>query len=99
MHTALSLALANLQLVDPDPAVRLAAVRLLGETGEPLARTRLENLLQPGVETDTNVRTAAETSLTQVKRKAINQVVYRILIFYVGALTVLLLCRAQRWMT
>ena len=41
---------AYLQLVDPDPAVRLAAVRLLGETGEPLARTRLENLLQPGVE-------------------------------------------------
>ena len=31
VHTALSLALANMQLVDPDPAVRLAAVRLLGE--------------------------------------------------------------------
>ena len=69
VHSALSMALANLQLVDPDPAVRLAAVRLLGETGEPLARTRLENLLQPGVETDANVRTAAETSLSQVKRK------------------------------
>ena len=69
VHTALSLALANLQLVDPDPAVRLAAVRLLGETGEPLARTRLENLLQPGVETDATVHTAAETSLAQVKRK------------------------------
>ena len=68
VHSALSLALANLQLVDPDPAVRLAAVRLLGETGEPLARTRLENLLQPGVETDATVRTAAETSLAQVKR-------------------------------
>ena len=69
VHSALSLALANLQLVDPDPAVRLAAVRLLGETGEPLARTRLENLLQPGVETDATVHTAAETSLAQVKRK------------------------------
>ena len=69
VHTALSLALANLQLVDPDPAVRLAAVRLLGETGEPLARTRLETLLQPDVETDATVRTAAETSLAQVKRK------------------------------
>ena len=69
VHSALSLALANLQLVDPDPAVRLAAVRLLGETGEPLARTRLENLLQPGVEADAGVRTAAETSLAQVKRK------------------------------
>ena len=69
VSSALSLALANLQLVDPDPAVRLAAVRLLGETGEPLARTRLEALLQPGIETDATVHTAAETSLAQVKRK------------------------------
>jgi urea transport system permease protein len=69
VHSALSLALANLQLVDTDPAVRLAAVRLLGETGDPLARTRLEGLLEPGVEADANVRTAAETSLAQVKRK------------------------------
>ena len=69
VHAALSLALANLQLVDSDPAVRLAAVRLLGETGDPLARTRLEGLLEPGVESDAGVRTAAETSLAQVKRK------------------------------
>ncbi|WP_460131804.1 urea ABC transporter permease subunit UrtB [Pseudomonas sp. S1_E04] len=69
VRTALSLALANLQLVDPDPLVRLAAVRLLGGTGDPLARTRLEALLAPGVETDAGVHTAAETSLAQVKRK------------------------------
>ena len=69
VHAALSLALANLQLVDANPAVRLAAVRLLGETGDPLARTRLETLLEPGVENDAAVRTAAETSLAQVKRK------------------------------
>lgn len=69
VHTALSLALANLQLVDPDPVIRLAAVRLLGGTGDPLARTRLEALLAPGVETDAAVHTAAETSLAQVKRK------------------------------
>ena len=69
VRDALSLALANLQLVDSDPAVRLAAVRLLGETGDPLARTRLESLLDPGVESDATVRTAAETSLAQVKRK------------------------------
>ncbi|MBD8091400.1 urea ABC transporter permease subunit UrtB [Pseudomonas fluorescens] len=69
VHTALSLALANLQLVDPDPLIRLAAVRLLGGTGDPLARTRLEALLAPGVETDAAVHTAAETSLAQVKRK------------------------------
>ena len=69
VSSALSLALANLQLVDPDPAVRLAAVRLLGETGDPMARTRLESLFDPSVETDPTVRTAAETSLAQVKRK------------------------------
>ncbi|WP_425357990.1 ABC transporter permease subunit, partial [Pseudomonas asplenii] len=43
--------------------------RLLGESGDPLARTRLEDLLQPGVESDAGVHTAAETSLAQVKRK------------------------------
>jgi urea transport system permease protein len=69
VRDALSLALANLQLIDADPAVRLAAVRLLGETGQPLARTRLETLLAPGVETDAAVRTAAQTSLAQIKRK------------------------------
>ncbi|CAM3862033.1 Urea ABC transporter permease [Pseudomonas reidholzensis] len=69
VHAALGLALANLQLDASEPSVRLAAVRLLGETGDPLARTRLEALLQPGAETDAGVRTAAETSLAQVKRK------------------------------
>jgi urea transport system permease protein len=69
VRAALALALANLQLVDSDPAVRLQAVRLLGDTGEPLARTRLEALLAQGVETDIGVRTAAETSLAQVKRQ------------------------------
>jgi urea transport system permease protein len=69
VRDALSLALANLQLIDADPAIRLAAVRLLGETGDPLARTRLETLLDPAVETDAGVRTAAETSLAQVKRR------------------------------
>ncbi|CAD5108517.1 urea ABC transporter permease subunit UrtB [Zestomonas carbonaria] len=69
VRDALALALANLQLVDPDPAIRLAAVRLLGETGDPLARTRLEALLAEGAESDDAVRTAAETSLAQVKRR------------------------------
>lgn len=69
VHAALGLALANLQLGASEPAVRLAAVRLLGETGDPLARTRLEALLQAGAETDPGVRTAAETSLAQVQRK------------------------------
>ncbi|MED5084870.1 urea ABC transporter permease subunit UrtB, partial [Pseudomonas aeruginosa] len=66
---ALGLALANLQLGDPDPALRLSAVRLLGESGDPLARTRLENLLDPAVEPEEGVRIAAATSLAQVKRR------------------------------
>ena len=37
VREALTLTLANLQLSAEDPAVRLAAVRLLGETGAPLA--------------------------------------------------------------
>lgn len=69
VHAALGLALANLQLAAAEPSVRLAAVRLLGETGDPMARTRLEALLDPAVESDAGVRTAAETSLAQVKRK------------------------------
>ena len=69
VKAALGLALANLQLTAPDPQVRLHAVRLLGETGDPMARTRLEAVLAPGAETDAAVRTAAETSLVQVKRQ------------------------------
>ena len=69
VREALTLTLANLQLSAEDPAVRLAAVRLLGETGAPLARVRLENLLADEAETDVGVRKAAETSLAQVKRK------------------------------
>lgn len=69
VKAALQLALANLQLADPAPTVRLSAVRLLGESGDPQARTRLENLLDPAAEPDDSVRTAAATSLGQVKRR------------------------------
>lgn len=69
VRAALALALANLQLVDQDPAIRLTAVRLLGDSGDPLARTRLEGVLAEGAESDAAVRTAAETSLAQVKRR------------------------------
>ncbi|MFI8607191.1 urea ABC transporter permease subunit UrtB [Pseudomonas sp. NPDC077649] len=68
VRDALTLALANLQLAAEDPAVRLAAVERLGQTGDPLARTRLEALLD-GEESDAAVRSAAEKSLAQVKNK------------------------------
>jgi urea transport system permease protein len=66
---ALTSALANLQLTDPAPAVRLAAVRLLGDSGEPHARTRLMALTNPANEIDADVRKAAMTSLKQVERR------------------------------
>jgi urea transport system permease protein len=68
VRDALTLALANLQLAAEDPAVRLAAVERLGQTGDPLARTRLEALLA-GAQSDADVRAAAEASLAQVKNK------------------------------
>ncbi|TNF09962.1 MAG: urea ABC transporter permease subunit UrtB, partial [Pseudomonadales bacterium] len=68
VQDAITLALANLQLSDADPAVRLAAVKRLGQTGDPQARTRLQGLLD-GDESDADVRAAAEQSLAQVKNK------------------------------
>jgi len=68
VRDAITLALANLQLEASDPTVRLAAVERLGKTGDPLARTRLQSLLD-GEESDTAVRAAAEQSLAQVKNK------------------------------
>ncbi len=69
VRDALTLALANLQLADANPAVRLAAVQRLGQTGDPLARVRLEALLDPAQESDAEVRAAAQKSLAQVKNK------------------------------
>ncbi|VXC19686.1 High-affinity branched-chain amino acid transport system permease protein LivH [Pseudomonas sp. 8Z] len=66
---AITLALANLQLVAEDPAVRLAAVQRLGETGEPLARTRLQSLIDGGQESDTTVLSAARQSLARINNK------------------------------
>ncbi|MDH1867716.1 urea ABC transporter permease subunit UrtB [Pseudomonas chengduensis] len=68
VRDAITLALANLQLEASDPSVRLAAVERLGRTGDPLARTRLQSLLD-GEERDAAVRAAAEKSLAQVKNK------------------------------
>ncbi|MGE6240476.1 urea ABC transporter permease subunit UrtB [Ectopseudomonas guguanensis] len=68
VRDAITLALANLQLEASDPTVRLAAVERLGKTGDPLARTRLQSLLD-GEESDATVRAAAEKSLAQVKNK------------------------------
>lgn len=69
VREALQLAQANLQLTAPAPALRLAAVRRLGDSGAPEAKARLAALLAPGAEPDAAVRTAAATGLAQVERR------------------------------
>lgn len=66
---ALSIALANLQLTDSDPQVRLNAVQLLGQSGSPQTQSRLQSLTDIKVEPDEQVRTAAASSLKQVQHR------------------------------
>ncbi|HFZ1790980.1 urea ABC transporter permease subunit UrtB [Serratia marcescens] len=69
VHQALSLALANLQLADGNPQVRFNAVRLLGESGEPETRARLQALTDAAHEPDAAVRAEAQRSLQQVQHR------------------------------
>lgn len=69
VHQALSLALANLQLTDGNPQVRFNAVRLLGESGEPETRARLQALTDAAHEPDAAVRAEAQRSLQQVQHR------------------------------
>jgi len=69
VHAALSIALANLQLSDPNPQVRLRAVELLGESSDPDTQGHLQPLTDPKVETDVTVRTAALVSLKAVQHR------------------------------
>ncbi len=69
VHAALSIALANLQLADPNPQVRLRAVELLGESADPDTQGHLQPLTDPKIETDATVRTAALASLKAVQHR------------------------------
>ncbi|WP_191091575.1 urea ABC transporter permease subunit UrtB [Affinibrenneria salicis] len=69
VRAALTLALANLQLSDGNPQVRLQAVRLLGETSDPQMVSRLQQLTQPQGEPDAAVRQAAQQGLEQIKQR------------------------------
>ncbi len=69
VRSALLGALANLQLADPNPAVRLQAATLLGESGDPDTQLRLQALTDPKTEPDTLVRAAAQNSLKQVQHR------------------------------
>lgn len=67
VKAVLAQVLAGLQLASPDVALRLTAVRTLGESGEPNTPNRLQTFL--ATETDATVRHAAEVSLAQVERR------------------------------
>lgn len=69
VHDALSIALANLQLTDANPQVRLNAVRLLGSSGSPETQPRLQALTDAAHEPDAAVRAEAVKSLTSVKHR------------------------------
>lgn len=66
---ALSIALANLQLTDSNPQVRLNAVQLLGQSGSPQTQSRLQSLTDTQVEPNEQVRAAAATSLKQIQHR------------------------------
>ncbi|MCV9877488.1 urea ABC transporter permease subunit UrtB [Brenneria izbisi] len=69
VHDALTIAVAARQLTDADAQVRLAAVKRLGQTGDPQMQARLQQLTQPQYEADTGVRAAAQASLEQIKQR------------------------------
>ena len=69
VHTALAIALANLQLSDSNPQVRLNAVKLLGESRDPQRQASLQRLTQPDYEASAEVRAAAVASLQQIKQR------------------------------
>ncbi|MDL4915606.1 MAG: urea ABC transporter permease subunit UrtB [Enterobacterales bacterium endosymbiont of Blomia tropicalis] len=69
VHAALAMAAANLQLADPQPLVRLKAVKLLGESSDPNTQASLQRLTQASNEPDATVREAATASLQQIKQR------------------------------
>ena len=69
VHDALNIALANLQLADANPQVRLKAVELLGASGDPDTQGRLQALTDPKTEADADVRKAAQASLKAVEHR------------------------------
>ena len=69
VHTALAIAVANLQLADSRAERRLQAVKLLGEASDPQVQASLQRLTQPQNEPDSAVREAAVDSLKQVQQR------------------------------
>ncbi len=69
VHAVLAMAAANLQLASPDAALRLKAVTLLGESGDPAMQASLTRLTQASNEPDAQVRAAAAASLQHIRQR------------------------------
>lgn len=69
VHRAILAALANLQLSDPNPKVRLQAVTLLGDSTDPDTQALLQSLTDAKAEPDAQVRTAALNSIKQIQHR------------------------------
>lgn len=69
VHAALAMAIANLQLADPQPLVRLKAVKLLGDSSDPNTQASLQRLTQAANEPDATVRDAAAESLQRIQKR------------------------------
>ena len=69
IKSALAIAVANLQLADASPQVRLQAVTLLEESSAPQVQASLQRLTQPQNESDAGVRAAAADSLKKIQQR------------------------------
>lgn len=69
VRASLAMAAANLQLASPDAAVRLQAVKQLGESSHPATQARLQRLTQAADEPDAAVRDAAADSLQHIEQR------------------------------
>ncbi len=65
----LALLKASVLIASADPVKRLAAAKLLGDSGHPTTKTLLIERLAPGAEEDAQVRAALQKSLNKVQSK------------------------------
>ncbi len=70
VKSQLEIALARLQLVSPQPAQRLAAIALLGHSGDPETQALLTPYTDARHEPDPAIRAAAQESLSKIQHQA-----------------------------
>ncbi|MBA7847287.1 urea ABC transporter permease subunit UrtB [Klebsiella sp. RHBSTW-00484] len=69
VKSQLEIALARLQLASPQPAQRLAAIELLGHSGDPETQALLTPLTDPQHEPNPAIRAAAQESLSKIQHR------------------------------